>query len=74
MPAHKNMPDACVPGPGSYENLKVIAKDARKFTFGPRTLFNDPSHIEKKKGVPGPGYYPNILQIDKVGKYCLSTF
>lgn len=61
MPATKKIPDTCVPGPGSYENIKVIAKDAKKFSFGPRTIFNDISHMEKKKNVPGPGYYPNIL-------------
>ena len=63
-----------MPGPGTYENLKVICREARKFTFGPKTIFNDPSDIEKKKNVPGPGYYPNKLGFDKFGKYCISTY
>jgi hypothetical protein len=58
MPAKLNIPDACVPGPGSYDVRKEFAiNDKNKFTFGPRTLFNDPAHIERKKGVPGPGFY-----------------
>jgi hypothetical protein len=74
MPAHKNQPDACVPGPGSYENIRVIARDAKKITFGPKSLFNDVTHMERKKNTPGPGSYPNILSFDKRGKYVISTF
>jgi hypothetical protein len=55
MPAKMNIPDSCVPGPGSYNSLKTIGHDRKKFTFAPKTLFNDPVHIELKKGVPGPG-------------------
>jgi hypothetical protein len=40
----------------------------------PRLLTGDPIEIEKKKNVPGPGFYPNRLQIDKVGKYVVSNF
>lgn len=36
-----NLPDACVPGPGNYDNSIAIGSDKKKFTFGPRTLFND---------------------------------
>jgi hypothetical protein len=74
MPAKMNIPDACVPGPGNYEIQKEFAFDKRKFTFGPRTLFNDPAHIALKKGVPGPGFYPNKLAIDKYGKYIVSNY
>lgn len=74
MPAKLNIPDACVPGPGTYDFLKDIGHDRRKFTLGPRTMFNDPAHIEKKKGVPGPGFYEDKLQIDKYGKYMVSTY
>jgi hypothetical protein len=50
-----------VPGPGSYSLNRTIGYNAKKFTFGPRTLFNDVEHLEKKKAVPGPGHYPNVL-------------
>jgi hypothetical protein len=52
--------------------VKNIGNDRHKFTFGPRTLFNDPAHIEKKKGVPGPGHYQDKLSIDSLGKYIIS--
>ena len=55
MPATKNMPDPCVPGPGTYESIRSSTSDKKKFTFGPRFLFNDITHNELKKGIPGPG-------------------
>ena len=74
MPAKMNIPDICVPGPGTYEVRKDAGQDKRKFSFGPRTLFNDPVHIELKKNVPGPGYYPDKLSIDREGKYIVSNY
>ena len=35
---------------------------------------NDVQLIEKKKGVPGPGTYEEKLQIDKYGKYIISSY
>lgn len=61
MPAKMNIPDICVPGPGTYSFTKAVGYDKKKFSFGPRILFNDPSHIERKKNVPGPGFYPDLL-------------
>lgn len=55
MPGKANIPDPCVPGPGSYENMRVISKDARKYSLGSRLAYNDIDRIEKKKAVPGPG-------------------
>lgn len=74
MPAKLNQPDPCVPGPGMYNSMKTIGEDKQKFTFGPRTAFNDVSVMEKKKGVPGPGYYPDKLSLDSMGKYFVSTY
>ena len=61
MPAHKNQADACVPGPGTYDSLKALGATLKNFTIGPRTIFNDIEHIEKNKGIPGPGHYEDIL-------------
>lgn len=74
MPGKLNQPDPCVPGPGQYEGQRSIGSDKKKFTFGPKTLYNDIEQIEKKKGVPGPGYYEDKLSIDSKGKYAVSTF
>ena len=74
MPGKLNIPDPCVPGPGSYTLDKDFGYDKRKFTFGPRTLFNDPEYIAKKNGIPGPGFYLDKLALDKVGKYAISTY
>jgi hypothetical protein len=37
-------------------------------------MYNDVSVMEKKKNVPGPGYYEDKLSIDSVGKYAVSTY
>ena len=74
MPAKLNFPDPIVPGPGQYDSLKVIGHDKRKFSFGPKTLYNDIVSMERKKNVPGPGYYEDTLSIDSMGKYFVSTF
>ena len=75
MPANKNQPDACVPGPGTYDEvLKPLGKNARQFTIGPKYTYLDIEHMERKKGVPGPGYYEDKLVIDKMGKYNVSTY
>lgn len=63
-----------MPGPGNYNSLNLLGEDRKKFTFGPKTIFNDVSIMEMKKGVPGPGYYPDKLSLDSVGKYCVSTY
>ena len=51
-----------------------LGKYSRKTTFGQKFLFNDVTHNEIKKGIPGPGYYPDILGLAKEGKYNVSTF
>ncbi len=74
MPGKANQPDAVVPGPGSYYFVKDIGHDRRKFSLKSRLKTGDPTELEKRKNVPGPGYYPDKLQIDKVGKYTVSTY
>lgn len=59
MPGKANFPDAVVPGPGTYHYQKDIGHDRRKFSLKPKLLSGDPGELERKKNVPGPGYYPN---------------
>ena len=61
LPGKANIPDAIVPGPGSYYYVKDIGHDRRKFSLKSRLKTGDPSELEKRKAVPGPGYYPNRL-------------
>lgn len=65
LPGKANIPDPIVPGPGSYNFQRNIGHDRRKFSLKPKLLSGDPAELEKKKNVPGPGFYPNRLQIDK---------
>ena len=74
MPGKLNQPDPCVPGPGQYDFLKDIGADKRKPSMGPKYAFNDITVIQKKKNVPGPGYYEDKLSIDSQGKYIVSTY
>ena len=61
MPGKANQPDAVVPGPGSYYFVRDIGHDRRKFSLQSRLKTGDPTELEKRKAVPGPGYYPNKL-------------
>ena len=61
MPAKANVPDAIVPGPGTYNFEREIGNDRRKYTLQSRLLTGDPSSIERKKNVPGPGFYLDKL-------------
>lgn len=55
------MPDPVVPGPGTYHFQRDIGHDRRKFSLKSRLLTGDPAEAERKKNVPGPGFYPNKL-------------
>jgi hypothetical protein len=55
MPGKANQPDAVVPGPGSYYFVRDIGHDRRKYSLSSRVKTGDPSEMEKRKGVPGPG-------------------
>lgn len=61
MPGKLNQPDPIVPGPGQYDSQKPIGQEKKKFTFGPKTLYQDIVTMEKKKNVPGPGSYVDKL-------------
>jgi|LauGreDrversion4_2_1035121.scaffolds.fasta_scaffold345491_2 hypothetical protein len=45
-----------------------------KVSLKSRIKTGDPIELEKRKNVPGPGLYPNTLQIDKLGRYAVSTY
>jgi hypothetical protein len=74
LPSKKHLPDIAVPGPGSYQSLKPIGFNARKASLHPKLNRDDPEKIEKRKGVPGPGYYQDVLTLNKFGKYCVSNY
>lgn len=74
MPGKANQPDPVVPGPGSYYFQKNIGHDRMKVSLKSRIKTGDPIEIEKRKNVPGPGNYQNTLQIDKLGRYAVSTY
>jgi len=63
------------PGPGEYKyNNMNVGVDARKFSFLKRTKnVQEPEHIMVKGNVPGPGTYAPVIEINKIGKYILST-
>lgn len=63
------------PGPGEYKYSNMnIGVGARKFSFLQRTKnIQEPDNIMIKGNVPGPGTYAPVIQINKLGTYCLST-
>lgn len=64
-----------MPGPGSYEsNMRTVGSDSKKFNIQGKT-FNpsEPSNIEIKKNIPGPGTYGDVIEINKYGVYNVST-
>ena len=63
-----------MPGPGSYYFQRDIGHDKQKVSLKSRIRTGDPVELEKRKNVPGPGLYPNALQIDKLGRYVVSTY
>lgn len=63
-----------MPGPGTYENIRVISVDAKKYTLAPKTKLIDTEAVLIRKAVPGPGTYEDILSMKDKGKYNLSTF
>jgi len=63
------------PGPGLYKyKNNAIGVDARKFSFltKPKNA-QEPANIMIKSNVPGPGKYAPVIEMNKVGKYVLST-
>lgn len=48
--------------------------DAKKFSFLRRTKHHqEPSNVAIKGAVPGPGTYAPVIEMNKIGKYVLST-
>jgi len=62
-------PDRSLPGPGAYDPLKPLGANALKFKLKSRLMYGDPAAIAKKKNIPPPGHYNNILKTDKLGQY-----
>jgi len=64
-----------IPGPGEYKykNYK-IGTEGRRFSFLGRTKdVQEPANVMIKGNVPGPGTYAPKIELNKFGKYCLST-
>lgn len=69
-PIQKHNDDPLQPGPGTYEPLKTIGKDGRKYTIkgripapngkpalSPFNPFIDIVRLRTKEAIPGPGTY-----------------
>lgn len=63
------------PGPGEYKyKNKGIGSEGRRFSFLSRTKnVYEPMNMAIKAASPGPGTYVPVIQINKIGKYVLST-
>lgn len=59
--------DKLIPGPGKYNILKQFGSDAFKYSMKGRN-----NSTGKELTTPGPGAYPNSIQINDKGKYFLS--
>lgn len=67
--------DNSMPGPGAYESVIYgVGTDSKKYNMQGKT-FNpsEPSNIEIKKNIPGPGTYGDVIEINKYGVYNVST-
>lgn len=51
-----------------------MGTEGRKFSLAGKTAnTHDPMQMSIKRNVPGPGHYGKGIEINKIGKYCLST-
>ena len=57
------------PGPGTYNPIRGIGKDPRKFTIRTRININ---WAKLAKEIPGPGNYKALSTINKTGHYPIS--
>lgn len=62
-------PDAATPGPGTYDPLEPIGKNARAFTLKGRLDYGDQALMDIKRNVPPPGLYGDQLATDRLGIY-----
>jgi hypothetical protein len=62
-------PDPAVPGPGTYDPLAPIGKNARAFSLKGRLAYGDQAIMDIKRNVPPPGLYGDQLCTDGLGIY-----
>ena len=48
------------PGPGSYDNTPMMAKETRQIWNKEKKVTFMETHIKKKKPIPAPGLYKNV--------------
>lgn len=60
--------DPDVPGPGSYNPLKPLGYDSKKFSMSPK---DKSRHLE---ATPGPGAYEPRTELSSTGKYFFSRY
>lgn len=64
-----------IPGPGQYKYKNFnVGTGGRHFSFLKRTKNSlEPANIMIKNNAPGPGTYVPKTELNRLGKYCLST-
>ena len=62
-------PDSAVPGPGAYNPLAPIGRNARAFTLKGRLEYGNQAQMDIKRNVPPPGLYGDQLCTDSLGIY-----
>jgi hypothetical protein len=62
-------PDEATPGPGTYNPLAPIGKNARAFSLKGKLLYGEQSIMDIRRNVPPPGLYGDPLATDRLGVY-----
>jgi hypothetical protein len=62
-------PNAATPGPGTYDPLEPIGKNALAFTLKGRLEYGNQAVMDIKRNVPPPGLYGDQLCTDRLGNY-----
>ena len=55
------------PGPGTYEPLKPLGEEARKFKMKFKLNYGDPMYMAKLRNVPGPGAHEDVTKMNETG-------
>ena len=66
--------DPANPGPGTHVPLKPLGKEALAFKLKGKLDYLDAGKQAIRRGVPGPGAYNDVLQLDKDGRYNNSQY
>lgn len=64
--------DLSNPGPGEYNPLHPLGKDAVAFKLKYKLDYGNPDIMARKRNVPAPGTYENVLEMDAKGRYTSS--